>query len=132
MEDKVSGQALESAEAKLATAQHQTTQLQSQLRQEQTRAGNVTHLESQAMQLRRQLQQQVLANEEQATAVAAMSGGFDQERASWQEERNSLLSRAKVSTDSMYACTIFGLNKQEGCRNLWFNKQLDALKQCKT
>ena len=84
------------AEANLAAAHHQIAQLQSQLRQEQTRAAQVTHLKAQATQLRTQLQQQLLAAEEQATAAAALSGGFDQERASWQEERSSLLTRAKV------------------------------------
>ncbi|KAL3153195.1 hypothetical protein ABBQ38_011946 [Trebouxia sp. C0009 RCD-2024] len=97
LEDKVSGQAADSAEANLAAAHNQIAQLQSQLHQEQTRAGHVTHLEAQATQLRRQLQQQLLATEEQATAAAALSVGFDQERASWQEERSSFLTGAKAA-----------------------------------
>ncbi|KAL3142091.1 hypothetical protein ABBQ32_004712 [Trebouxia sp. C0010 RCD-2024] len=100
LEEKVSGQALDSAEANLAAAHDQIAQLQSQLHQEQTRAGHVTHLEAQATQLCKQLEQQLLATEEQATHVAALSGGFDQERASWQEERGSLLIQAKVAADA--------------------------------
>ena len=57
----------------------------------------MTHTEVQVTQLREQLQRQQAATEEQATAVAALSAGFDQERASWKEERSILLSRAKVS-----------------------------------
>lgn len=92
----MSGQALDTAEANLAAAQHQITQLQSQLHQAQTRAACMSHAEAQVTQLREQLQQQQTATEEQATAVAELSGGFDRERVSWQEERSSLLSRAKV------------------------------------
>lgn len=93
----MSGRALDTAEADLAAAEHQVTQLQSQLHQAQTRAVSMSHAEAQVSQLREQLQQQQAATEEQATAVAALSGGFDRERASWQEERSSLLSCAKVS-----------------------------------
>lgn len=97
LEDKVSGQALHTAETNLAAAQHEVTQLQSQLHQAQTRATAMSHAEAQVPQLREQLQHQQAATEEQATAVAALSGGFDRERVSWQEERSSLLSRTKVS-----------------------------------
>lgn len=106
MEEKVSGQALDSAEANLAAAHDQIAQLQSQLHQEQTRAGHVTHLEAQATQLCKQLEQQLLATEEQATHVAALSGGFDQERASWQEERGSLLIQAKVVQNLRFFHTL--------------------------
>lgn len=97
LEDKVSGQALETVEAALAAAQRQVTQLQSQLHQAQGKAATMTHAEAHVSQLHEQLQQQQAASEAQATAVADLSGGFDRERASWQEERSSLLSRAKVS-----------------------------------
>ena len=97
LEDKVSGQSLHTAENNLAAAQHEVTQLQSQLHHAQARAAATSHTETQVAQLREQLQQQQAATEEQAAAVAALSNGFDRERISWQEERSSLLNRAKVS-----------------------------------
>lgn len=97
MEDKVSGQAQDTVEAALAAAQSQVTQLQSQLHQAQAKAAAMSHAEAHVTQLSQQLQQQQAASEAHATAVGELSGGFDRERASWLEERSSLLSRAKVS-----------------------------------
>lgn len=93
----MSDQALTTAETNLAAAQDEVTQLRSQLHHAQTRAAVVGQAELQVIQLREQLQHQQAVTEEQATAVAALSGGFDRERMSWQEERSSLHSRAKVS-----------------------------------
>ena len=75
-------------------------QLQTQLHQAQTRAASMTNAEAQVTHLRSQLQQQQAASEEQATTVAALTRGFDQERASWQQERSSLLARVKVAVPS--------------------------------
>lgn len=101
LEDKVSGQALDTAQAHLAAAHDQVAKLQTQLHQAQARAAGMTIAEAQVTQLRSQLQQQQAITEDQATAVAALTGGFDQERASWQEERSSLLARVKVAVPSL-------------------------------
>ena len=96
LEDKVSGHALDTARTDLATAHEQVAQLQSQLHEAQARCSSMTQAEAQVRQLRSELQQQQATAQEQSTAVAALTGGFDQECASWQAERNSLLARAKV------------------------------------
>ncbi len=118
LEDKVSGQALETVEAALAAAQSQVTQLQSQLHQAQAKAAGMSHAEAHVTQLGQQLQQQQAASEAQATAVAELSVGFDRERASWQEERSSLLSRAKVSkTCSWFLLDMHKHDKPEALLN---------------
>ena len=113
----MSGEALNTAETNLAAAQHEVTQLQSQLHQAQTRAAAMSHAEAQLTQLHEQLQQQQAATEEHATAVAALSGGFDRERVSWQAERSSLLSHAKVSNTPL--CHMICIHNSQAMHSKW-------------
>lgn len=69
----------------------------------------MSNAEAQVSQLQAQLQLQRSANEDKATAVAALTAGVQQERDSWQQERLTLLGRAKV-TECMVGHTILGFS----------------------
>jgi len=97
LEDRCSGEALTVAQANLAATHDQVSQLHTQLQQAQTRASAMSNAEAQVSQLQAQLQLQRSANEDNATAVAALTAGVQQERDSWQQERLTLLGRAKVT-----------------------------------
>jgi len=103
LEDKFSGEALAVAQANLAAAYDQVSQLHTQLQQAQARASAMSTAETQVSQLQAQLQLQRSANEDKATAVAALTAGVQQERDSWQQERLTLLGRAKVTNE--WLCT---------------------------
>ena len=96
-EDRCSGEALTVAQANLAAAHDQVSQLHTQLQQAQARASAMSNAEAQVSHLQAQLQLQRSANEDKATAVAALTAGVQQERDSWQQERLTLLGRAKVT-----------------------------------
>lgn len=91
LEDRCSGEALTVAQANLAAAHDQVSQLHTQLQQAQARASAMSNAEAQVSHLQAQLQLQRSANEDKATA------GVQQERDSWQQERLTLLGRAKVT-----------------------------------
>ncbi|DBA78046.1 TPA: hypothetical protein ACH3X2_008022 [Trebouxia sp. C0005] len=97
LEDRCSGEALTVAQANLAAAHDQVSQLHMQLQQAQARASAMSNAEAQVSQLQAQLQLQRSANEDKATAVAALTAGVQQERDSWQQERLTLLGRAKAA-----------------------------------
>ncbi len=97
LEDRCSGEALNVAQANLAAAHDQVSQLHTQLQQAQARASAMSNAEAQVSQLQAQLQLQRSANKDKATAVAALTAGVQQERDSWQQERLTLLGRAKVT-----------------------------------
>ena len=96
LEEKHSSEALDVAQTNLVAAHDQISQLHTQLQQALANCASISHAEAQVSQLQAQLQQQQAASAAQATAVAALTEGFDQERGSWQTERQSLLGRAKV------------------------------------
>ena len=91
LEDRCSGEALTVAQANLAAAHDQVSQLHTQLQQAQARASAMSNAEAQVSHLQAQLQLQRSANEDKATA------GVQQERDSWQQERLTLLGRATVT-----------------------------------
>ena len=91
LEDRCSGEALTVAQANLAAAHDQVSQLHTQLQQARARASAMSNAEAQVSHLQAQLQLQRSANEDKATA------GVQQERDSWQQERLTLLGRAKVT-----------------------------------
>ena len=97
LEDRCSGEALPVAQANLAAAHDQASQLHSQLQQAQARASAMSNAEAQVSQLQAHLQLQRSANEDKATAVAALTAGVQQERDSWQQERLTMLGRSKVN-----------------------------------
>lgn len=99
LEDKHSGEALDIAQANLAAAHDQVSQLHTQLQQAQAHASAMSNAEAQVSQLQSQLQLQHTANDEQATAVAALTAGVEGERSTWQAERLGLLGRAKVTKE---------------------------------
>ena len=102
LEDRCSSEALNVEQANLVAAHDQVSQLHTQLQQAQTRASAMTKAEAQVSQLQAQLQLQRSASEDKATAVAALTAGVQQERDSWQQERLTLLGRAKVT--SAWSC----------------------------
>lgn len=89
------------AQANLAAAHDQVSQLHTQLQQAQAHASTMSGAEAQVSQLQSQLQLQRTANDEQATAVAALTAGVEGERSTWQAERLSLLGRAKVTNEHL-------------------------------
>ncbi len=131
LEDRCSGEALTVAQANLAAAHDQVSQLHTQLQQAQARASAMSNAEAQVSQLQAQLQLQRSANKDKATAVAALTAGVQQERDSWQQERLTLLGRAKVTnaclcklrsvhTDCVFLCKHRNLQTtMPYCKHTW-------------
>ena len=106
LEEKHSNEALDIAHANLTAAHDHVSQLHSQLQQAQAKAAGVTHAEAQISQLQARLQQETFVSGKQATAVAELTNSLEEERTRWQQERQSLLGRAKVNCFQIWRLAV--------------------------
>ena len=106
LEDRQTPEALESAQAELATVHDQVKQLQQQLQQAQSAAAELSSTKTQLILLQSQLHQQRELCQHQSVAAEGLTAGLERERNSWQAEHQSLSTRAQVQQQYIHNAAL--------------------------